>query len=201
MTPSRGFTLIEMVVAIAIFAVIATISYASLNRFLDSSELLETEIRELRQLEKAFTMLARDMRFVSSRSVRDEYGDPEPVLMVNNPNVAGELLRLTTQQLSISLPGSSTLQRTAYRFDGDRLVRVRWKVLDRDEGESETRQTVIGGIENASVSLVQGEVAEVESLLDVGVDQQLPDGIEWTITLDNGRQYRRVFEVRHAIEG
>jgi hypothetical protein len=146
-------------------------------------------------------MLARDMRFVSSRSVRDEYGDPEPVLMVNNPNVAGELLRLTTQQLSISLPGSSTLQRTAYRFDGDRLVRVRWKVLDRDEGEWETRQTVIGGIENATVSLVQGEVAEVESLLDVEVDQQLPDGIEWIITLDNGRQYRRVFEVKHEIEG
>jgi general secretion pathway protein J len=201
MKHSRGFTLIEMVAAIAIFAVIATISYASLNRFLDSTTLLESELRDIRQLQKAFSVISRDMRYASARVVRDEYGDPEPVLVVNNPLVAGELLRLTTQQRNLDLPGTSTVQRTAYRLEGDSLVRIRWKVLDRDQEDSEIRYPLISGVENVTVNVIRIGSGTTEPLDELGLDQQLPDGIEWHITMNNGRQYTRLFEVKHEPAG
>ena len=197
MKPDHGFTLIEMVTAIAIFAVIATISYASLNRFLDSSDLLESKIHELRQLEKAFSILEQDMRFVSARIVRDEYGDPEPLLLINNPDVSGELLRLTTQQRSVSLPGESTVQRAAYRLEDDNLVRVKWKVLDRDQGAEELRYPLISGVREVTVNVVQGASGTALPSADWQFTDRLPDGIEWHITMNDGRQYTRLFEVKH----
>ena len=121
MKHSRAFTLLEMVVAIGIFAVIAVVSYASLNRFLDNSSVLETELEKLRQLQLAFSLLEQDMRFISPRIVRNAYGDPEPLLMLSNINEPGELMRFTTARRNVRLSVSSLLQRTAYRLeDGDR---------------------------------------------------------------------------------
>ena len=48
-----------MIVAIGIFAVIAVVSYASLNRFLDHRDVLQTEIETMKELQLAFSLLER----------------------------------------------------------------------------------------------------------------------------------------------
>jgi len=110
---SRAFTLLEMIVAIGIFTVLAIVSYGSLNRFLDNRDVLQAEIEMMKDLHLAFSLLQQDMHFMSERIVRDEYGDPEPLLIVNSIDLAGELLRFTTARRNVSLPGVSTLQRTS----------------------------------------------------------------------------------------
>ncbi len=135
---SRAFTLLEMIVAIGIFAVIAIVSYGSLNRFLDNRDVLQAEIEMMKDLQLAFSLLEQDMHFMSERIVRDEYGDPEPLLIVNSIDIAGELLRFTTARRSVSLPGVSTLQRTSYRWENGDFIRVNWQVLDRDQDAIES---------------------------------------------------------------
>ncbi len=194
----RAFTLLEMVVAIGIFAVIAVVSYASLNRFLDNSAVLEAEIDEQRQLQLAFSLLEQDMRFMSPRIVRDDYGDQEPLLILNNINVAGELLRFTTARRNITLAGASSLQRAAYRWENGDFIRINWRVLDRDQDAHEIRHLLLTDVESVSVNVLQSLDGVMQSLSSWEAVDSLPDGVEWQVRMANGRQYRRVFEIKHA---
>ena len=198
MKHSRAFTLIEMIVAIAIFAVIATISYASLNRYLDYRDVVEQELHYQRSLQQAFSMLERDMRFMTERVVRDEYGDPEALLIINNEDVAGELARFTGARRNVSVPGISALQRIAYRWENDTLVRISWKVLDREQEAEESRHQLLTGVSNVSVSTLQNSAGILSPYSSWEQLDRLPDGMEWLITMDDGRQYRRIFEVKHV---
>ncbi len=199
MKNSRAFTLLEMVVAIGIFAVIAVISYTSLNRFLDNSAVLEKEIDELRQLQLAFSLLEQDMHFMSQRMVRDGYGDQEPLLILNNINFAGELLRFTTARRSVALAGTSALQRTAYRWENGDFIRINWRVLDRDQGADEIRHLLLSDVESVSVKVLQNLNGSMLSSSSWEAVDKLPDGVEWQIRMANGKQYRRVFEIKHAL--
>ena len=164
MKHSRAFTLLEMVVAIGIFAVIAVISYASLNRFLDNGSVLQDEMDKMKELQLAFSVLQQDMHFITSRIVRDGYGDPEPMLMINNDNVAGELLRFTMARRNISLLETSALQRTSYRWEGGDFIRINWSVLDRDQDSSESKYLLLTGVENVSVNVLQSVDGALQAL-------------------------------------
>ena len=198
MRHSRAFTLLEMVVAIGIFAVIAVVSYASLNRFLDNSGVLEAEIDELRQLQLAFSLLEQDMRFMSPRIVRDDYGDQEPLLILNNINVAGELLRFTTARRNVTLAGASSLQRAAYRWENGDFIRINWRVLDRDQDAREITHLLLTDVESVSVNVLQSLDGVTQSLSSWEAVDSLPDGVEWQVRMANGKQYRRIFEIKHA---
>ncbi|MEA1888787.1 MAG: type II secretion system minor pseudopilin GspJ [Pseudomonadota bacterium] len=198
MKHSRAFTLLEMVVAIGIFAVIAVVSYASLNRFLDNSAVLEAEIDELRQLQLAFSLLEQDMRFMSQRAVRDAYGDQEPLVILNNINIAGELLRFTTARRSVALAGASELQRTAYRWENGDFIRINWRVLDRDQDAREIKHLLLTDVESVTVNILQSLGGVVQSLSSWEDPERLPGEVEWHIRMANGKQYRRIFEIKHA---
>ncbi|HEC26851.1 MAG TPA: type II secretion system protein GspJ [Gammaproteobacteria bacterium] len=199
MKHSRAFTLLEMVVAIGIFAVIAVVSYASLNRFLDNSAVLEADLDELKQLQLAFSLLEQDMHFMQQRIVRDAYGDQEPLLMLNNINDPGELLRFTTARRNVTLAGESALQRTAYRWEDGDLIRINWRVLDRDQDTREIRHLLLTDVESVTVNVLQSLDGATQSLSSWEAVDKLPDGVEWQIRMTNGKQYRRVFEIKHAL--
>ena len=196
MKHSRAFTLLEMIVAIAVFAVIAVTSYAALNRFLDHRDILQAEMDKMKELQLAFSLLEQDMHFITARSVRDAYGDIEPALMINNENESGELLRFTTARGNIFLPDGSALQRTAYRWQDGNFIRITWNVLDRDQDSIESKHLLLADIDNVAVSVLQQSVDGSVQPLDTWEDaDKLPAGVEWTIQLADGKQYRRVFEV------
>ncbi len=196
MKHSRAFTLLEMVVAIGIFAVIAVISYTSLNRFLDHRDVLQTEIETMKEMQLAFSLLEQDMHFISDRIVRDAYGDPEPLLMINNINVAGELLRFTTARRNVSLPQASVLQRTAYRWENGDFIRMNWGVLDRDQDTRESKHLLLSDVQGVSVSVLQNTGGVLQPLVTWDTEDKLPDGVEWSIKMADGKEYRRVFEVK-----
>lgn len=199
MKRSQGFTLLEMIVAIGIFAVIATISFASLDRFIDDQDRLEGHLEELKRLQLGFTTIARDMQNLVQRPVRDGYGDAEPALMMKALNSRpDELLRITTLQPGGASPGLGRLLRVAYRFDDDALYRISWPVLDRDQDSPETRRLLLSGLREINTTLLMAEEQSVQTESTWSDPEQLPDGVEWRFILADGREFHRVFEVRHA---
>ena len=193
---SRAFTLLEMIVAIGIFAVIAVVSYGSLNRFLDNRDVLQAEMTLMKDLQLAFSLLEQDMHFMSGRIVRDEYGDPEPLLIVNSIDIAGELLRFTTARRSVSLPGVSTLQRTSYRWENGDFIRVNWLVLDRDQDAIESKQLLLSDVDSVRVNVLTSDEESTQTASTWDSAEKLPDGIEWQIQMTDGKQYRRVFDIK-----
>jgi general secretion pathway protein J len=197
---SRAFTLLEMIVAIGIFAVIAVVSYGSLNRFLDNRDVLQAEMTLMKDLQLAFSLLEQDMHFMSGRIVRDEYGDPEPLLIVNSIDIAGELLRFTTARRSVSLPGVSTLQRTSYRWENGDFIRVNWLVLDRDQDAIESKQLLLSDADSVRVNVLTSDEESTQTASTWDSAEKLPDGIEWQIQMADGKQYRRVFDIKGSTD-
>jgi len=195
---SRGFTLLEMVVAISIFAIIAAISYSALNNFLDARAHITSANERLRSLQTVFALLEQDLRYAVNRSVRNEYGDLEPAFIggPDQPLAAGERLRLTTARPAPVGPGLHQLTRVAWRLDDGTLYRVAWRVLDRDiDSEAHARRlmTDIDDIDFRFFTFDNGDELRAESEWRVAL--RLPQGVEVTLLAADEPAYQRIFQV------
>jgi len=199
---TRGFTLLEMVIAMALFAVVAAISYASLIRFLETRDQLSLKNEELRSLQRAFDLLARDLRYLTSRPVRDGFGDVESMLiaMPDNPPEVGERIRLTTTQPLTGLTSVQRATRVAWRLEDGDLLRIAWQVLDRDQDSVEQSRLVLEDVADMSLlffSLTADQ--QLESTAEWDDPDALPRGVEITVVLSDERQYQRLFEVPDGV--
>ena len=75
----RGFTLIEVLVAVFIFALLMLAGYGSINALLRTRDGLADQNGRLRDLQFAVGLLERDLRSALARPVREGYGAREPV--------------------------------------------------------------------------------------------------------------------------
>ena len=141
-----GFTLLELLVALAIFSLVAVMSYEGLKSVLNQQAATEVQADALAQLQKVYLLLQRDIEQVVPRPVRDEFGDEQPAL------AGDDALQLTRG--GWSNPAGrlrSSLQRVGYAYEDRQLVRYSWAVLDRAQDSEPQRQPLIGDIEEMTI--------------------------------------------------
>lgn len=125
--PGRGFSLVELLVSLAIFASMAAIAWGALASIANTRGALVSEEDDLRSLMATVDSLQRDLRQAVARPVRGNYGETLPVF-------AGAADRLEFTRLGFANPQAelrSNLERIGYGFDGKRLIRANYPVLDR----------------------------------------------------------------------
>lgn len=194
----HGFTLIEVMIAIAIFAVLAVMAYGGLQSVIGSKSRTEAELDRLQQLQIAMLNLTGDLQQLSQRDSHDALG--------------GELSRLTTQQSDsiVELTRSgwrnpadqprSTLQRVAYRLDEDRLVRIYWRHLDRADDDDRVERVLINNIEELRLRFLdennewQEDWPKAE-VLTADVPITLPRAVEITLVMGDWGTITRLIEV------
>ncbi|ADU64817.1 type II secretion system minor pseudopilin GspJ [Desulfurispirillum indicum] len=190
-----GFTLLEVLIAVAIFALIGAGSYQVMNTVFRTQEITQVHSDELRSLQRAMRFLALDIEQIHARGIRDEYGDHQPFLQLG-----GGLYTLEFTRRGWTNPlqhPRSTQQRVAYDFDGSSLLRLYWDVLDRSR-ESEPRvQTLLEGVEHLQVRVVDatGMWHDVWPPLEAPqIPQQLIlTGLELVLETGTFGEVRRVF--------
>ena len=138
---SFGFTLLELLISIVIFGLVAAMAYSGLNNVLLVRTQTEARTQELYKLQMAMTLMERDIEQIVDRPVRDEYGEPQAAFMANE--YGDYLLEFTrTGWLNpLNLPRSH-LQRIAYSLKDEKLIRSIWYVLDRAQ-DSEAYDIVL----------------------------------------------------------
>ena len=66
---ARGFTLIEVLVAMAITALVAIVAYSALSAAISSAEALRISTERARDIGQVMAILSRDIRQVAKRTV------------------------------------------------------------------------------------------------------------------------------------
>jgi general secretion pathway protein J len=127
---SRGFTLLEMLVAVAIFALASALAYGGLEALMRSRAQLDASQQRLAKLQFAIGLIERDVRSLAARGVRDGYGVPRSALEGTRERI--ELTRGGYAN-ALALPRAE-LERVAYRLLDGKLRRERYAVLDRLPG-------------------------------------------------------------------
>lgn len=153
----RGFTLIEMLVALAVFAIIGLMSNQILKQIIDIGELTEDRGARLVETQRAMEIIRRDIQQLAHRGVRDELGDPQPGFEINEPG----LLQFTRRGWANPLEQNrSELQRVAYAMVEGTLVRLYWPVLDRARDSLPIRQLLLNDISEMEILAVDGAGVE-----------------------------------------
>ena len=138
---ARGFTLLELLVALAVFAIMATAAYSGLRNVLFTRAAVEEQNRRLAAVQLTVFRLEQDIQQAVPRGVRDEYSDSQPAL--RGGDLLDDALILTRAGWDNPLGQSrATLQRVAYRLREGRLWRLHWDVLDRG-GPVAPRETML----------------------------------------------------------
>jgi general secretion pathway protein J len=127
---SAGFTLVEVLIALAITAFISAIAYSSLSSALAAVESIRVTAQRTYEVDRAWMIISRDLGQFVARPVRDEFGEVEPAMM------GGAAARFP---LSFTRTGwhnpvgnqRSNLQRINYRLEDGALWRDSYPVLDR----------------------------------------------------------------------
>jgi len=200
MRRNRGFTLLELLVAIGIFALVSAIAYGSLARFMDDRARLDTEHAFWRGLSLAFSRMEDDLSEARERTIRDTIGFKQPAFRgqpTDTRSTGSPSLEFTRGGvLTFDSGARSDLQRVAYRLTDDGVLkRLVWPVLDQGPQTTPLEQTLLTNVEDFRVRFYGPNGAWLDFWLAAGVNDILPHGVEITLTLKGRGEFKRLFLV------
>lgn len=186
----KGFTLIEVMVAVAIFAVIASIIFPAMIQFLSVRERLEEKHDHMVGMQKTFLFLAKDMRFASNRLGKDEYGElGKATLSVDD----GSLIEFTAQYPDLNLGGLSVPRRVRWQLEDGVLQRIQYPVMDPDSDTRSLRQNLMTEVDKVEVQLSFVEDGRDNTSSKWDEESRLPDMISVRVIMQNDIEYHRIF--------
>ena len=143
---AKGFTLVELLVAVGILAVLAIGCYAALQQFVVSDAQLQGRLKALAALQRGVGVVQRDVSQMVWRSAR-QFQDIKPALQGDGSAV--EFTRAGYLVPSFLEQPASELARVRYTLntDGD-LERAIWRIVDRPVDEPDGVAVVLTGVES-----------------------------------------------------
>ena len=139
----RGFSLIELLVALAVFATMAALAYGGLDSVARTRAELARKQDDFRDLMRGFGLIERDLRQAIARPVRGNYGEPLPALIGSSGHI--EFTR-TGFANPLAEPRSH-LERVLYELDDAELKRGTYAVLDRAPATTPKLATLRGNVD------------------------------------------------------
>jgi general secretion pathway protein J len=208
-----GFTLLELLVALFIAAIMFAMGYAAISQALTSHDQLKLQQARLTELQTAMRVLEQDFVQLAPRPVRQPIGDEpsQPALQAAPPESMDStesqqpLLALTrngwANPVGLQRPA---LQRVAYYFQNGTLRRESWYVLDPTLSSTTAKRDLLTHVKSVTFqymdvnhtwqqlwppTTVQGVVAQELSL------RIRPIAVQVTIDTEDWGKITRIFEV------
>ncbi len=197
MKRDRGFTLLELMVAIGIFALVSVIAYGSLDRLLADRQRLDAEHEFWRSLSLTFARMEDDLSQARERPVRDAIGFLQPAFRGQPTDTRATGLPSVEFTrggvLTFDTGPRSDLQRVAYRLDDGTLKRLAWPVLDRGPETKSSESPLISRVEQFRVRFFSAAGVWLDQWPGEGINEILPRGVEIKLTLTGRGEFTRLF--------
>jgi general secretion pathway protein J len=126
-----GFTLVELLVALAIFAMISVAGVTLLRSGSDTQIAVKSRLEDYSRANRLYNAMEGDLAQAVIRPVRDQAGAPVPAFTADNAAVPGALFGFVRAGWSnYDDAPRAGLQRIAYTLEGGVLKRLSWPMLD-----------------------------------------------------------------------
>jgi general secretion pathway protein J len=192
---SKAFTLVELLVALAIFALLAGFAYRGLNSMLASREALQKETRKWRDVALFVGRIERDLAAVlpTQPQANAIVRRPAPITSVVETVTATDGLALTRSGNLLQENALAAPQRIAYRLRDGAIERLMWTSVDPAPREDPAVVTVLGSVSSLGFRFL---LDNGEWRTSWGVaDQTLPAAVEVTLKLASGETIVRLVDL------
>ncbi len=195
---ARGFTLVEVLVAVFIFALLLIVAYGSVNALLRTRDGLAEQSEKLRRLQFAVGRIERDLRSGVARSVRSDNGETEAALLGTR-----DMIALTHAGLANPFGRErAQIERVAYLVREHRLQQVRFAALDRAASTPPMASELLDGIDRIGFRYFDGRRwLDRWPPMQSGATglQRLPNAVEFRIDTATGGSYVRLVDLPVAV--
>jgi general secretion pathway protein J len=198
--PARGFTLLEVLVAIAIFAFVGVMALSGYTQLQKQTEYQQQRLERVREVQRAVQTLAQDLIQIEPRSIREPIGDQHIPAVLAGESVEYKIEFTRAGWTNTAGLARPTLQRVAYRLDQDGLWRDHWRVLDRTQTSEPVRVRLLSGVRAVTFRFLSPSREWIDRWPQPGgnpaeQERARPAAVEVTLELEDWGQIRRVVEV------
>jgi general secretion pathway protein J len=196
-TPPRssGFTLVEVLLALAIFGAIAVLAYRATASLTEGEARLSVEARRWRTLEALFTRFEADIRQAVPRASRAGTRIEPAWLALPADGAGNAALVFTRSGAEFADDPGIAGQRIGYRLRGRAVEIAYWPQLDNAADVQPAVYTLVDGVTGFRIAYL-GRAGPWRDSWPVQGESALPRAVRVDLTLDSGEAIERWFALR-----
>lgn len=190
-----GFTLLEVLIAIAIFAMLGIASNSVLQTVLKSDEITKEHTKDIKQIQLTMGVIERDLLQLVAKRIRNSTGLVRKVIMHDRDNSGQEQSLIFTRVGWLNPDGllpRSTLQTVKYRLEDGIFYRDYFIHPSVVEG-----QEPITDVMFEDVKVLKFRFYGMGSWNESIKGSKLPDAVEIFIEFTDGYTILRYFLIAH----
>jgi general secretion pathway protein J len=186
---SRGFTLLELLVALFITAILFAMGYGSLSQALTSRKEVEEQSARLSAVQQAMRVMEQDFELMQPRPARDPLGNGYEAALVVSQNASSAMSTdenaSTVQATALvtftrggwanpaGLPRSE-LQRVSYLLRDGKLVRQNLPVMDTTAATAVVERELLDQVQSVSFEYMDESFAWAPTWPTPGMQMSTP---------------------------